>query len=145
MAGRYVLCTFLDESASSTPWGGSGAWGQQSLLVTFHNEAFGGEKVFQLMGKLAENVAANRNLLELMYAALALGFEGRYRVLDNGRSQLESVRDRLAQMLRQVTPSVDKALSPHWEGVRAPVQRLRPARYVAQQRRKPIRILILAM
>lgn len=124
IAGRYVLCTFLDESASSTPWGGSGAWAGQSLLVAFHNEAFGGEKVFQLMGKLAENVAANRNLLELMYIALALGFEGRYRVLDNGRAQLDSVRDRLAQMLRQAAPTLDKALSPAWEGVRAPMRRL---------------------
>ncbi len=125
IAGRYVLCTFLDEAASSTPWGGSGAWGSQSLLVAFHNEAFGGEKVFQLMGKLAENVSANRNLLELMYVALALGFEGRYRVLDNGRAQLDSVRDRLAQMLRESAPTVDKTLSPAWEGVRAPVKRLR--------------------
>ncbi len=124
IAGRYVLCTFIDECASSTPWGGSGAWGSQSLLVQFHNEVSGGEKVFQLMGKLAENVPQHRNLLELMYAALALGFEGRYRVLDNGRAQLESVRERLAQMLRQATPTVDKALSPAWAGARRADARL---------------------
>ena len=35
VAGRYLLCTFLDECASSTPWGGSGAWSAQSLLVLF--------------------------------------------------------------------------------------------------------------
>lgn len=125
IAGRYVLCTFIDECASSTPWGGSGAWGSQSLLVLFHNEVSGGEKVFQLMGKLAENVPANRNLLELMYMALALGFEGRYRVIDNGRAQLETVRERLAQMLKQAAPTVDKELSPAWAGVRAQGQRLR--------------------
>ncbi len=125
IAGRYVLCTFLDESASSTPWGGSGAWGSQSLLVLFHDETSGGEKVFQLMGKLAENVPANRHLLELMHAALALGFEGRYRVLDNGRSQLESVRERLAQMLRHAAPTVDSALSPAWAGQPARAARLR--------------------
>lgn len=125
VAGRYVLCTFLDESASSTPWGGSGAWGSQSLLVLFHDETFGGEKVFQLMGKLAENVSANRNLLELMHTALALGFEGRYRVLENGRAQLDSVRERLAQMLRQATPTVDAALSPTWAGQAARQVRLR--------------------
>jgi len=125
IAGRYVLCTFIDECASSTPWGGSGAWGSQSLLVLFHNEVSGGEKVFQLMGKLAENVPANRPLLELMYMTLALGFEGRYRVIDNGRAQLETVRERLAQMLKQATPAVDKELSPAWVGVRAGQQRLR--------------------
>ncbi|MBQ1763068.1 MAG: DotU family type VI secretion system protein, partial [Aquincola sp.] len=125
IAGRYVLCTFIDECASSTPWGGSGAWGSQSLLVLFHNEVSGGEKVFQLMGKLAENVPANRPLLELMYMTLALGFEGRYRVIDNGRAQLETVRERLAQMLKQAAPTVDKELSPAWAGVRAGQQRLR--------------------
>src|ERR1700712_4615511 len=26
IAGRYILCTLLDESAASTPWGGSGVW-----------------------------------------------------------------------------------------------------------------------
>ncbi|MDR7333849.1 DotU family type VI secretion system protein [Roseateles asaccharophilus] len=115
IAGRYILCTLLDEAAASTPWGGSGAWASQSLLVQFHNESWGGEKVFALMAKLAENVPANRNLLELLYVCLAFGFEGRYRVIDNGRAQLDGVRSRLAQMLRQgQTP--DPALSPRWQG-----------------------------
>ena len=125
VAGRYALCTLLDECASSTPWGGSGAWSSHSLLVLFHNEAWGGEKVFQLMGKLAEDVPRHRNLLELTYALLALGFEGRYRVLDNGRAQLESVRERLGQILRQHTPAPDKELSPHWTGAARGDARLR--------------------
>lgn len=115
VAGRYILCTFLDESAASTPWGGSGAWSANSLLVQFHNETWGGEKVFQLMSKLAENVPGNRNLLELLYVVLGLGFEGRYRVIDNGQGQLDSVRQRLAQMLLQ-GQSVEKSLSPRWQG-----------------------------
>ncbi|MGZ5204793.1 MAG: DotU family type VI secretion system protein [Caldimonas sp.] len=125
IAARYILCTLLDESAASTPWGGSGVWANQSLLVLFHNETWGGEKVFQLMSKLAENVPANRNLLELMYVALAFGFEGRYRVLNDGKSQLESLRTRLSQMLRGNRADGDKTLSPRWEGVPAKVARLR--------------------
>jgi len=124
VAGRYILCTFLDECAASTPWGGAGAWSAQSLLVQFHNETWGGEKVYQLMSKLAEKVEANRNLLELLYVVLALGFEGRYRVLDNGRAQLDSVRERLVQMLRQSRGTYEKALSPRWEGVEQRVARL---------------------
>ena len=125
IAGRYVLCTFLDESAASTPWGGSGAWSAHSLLVQFHNEAWGGEKVFQLMSKLAENVPGNRALLELLYVVLSLGFEGRYRVLDNGRMQLDGVRLKLSQMLAAVRGPCDQALSPHWQGVPQRGQRLR--------------------
>ena len=124
IAGRYVLCTFLDESAASTPWGGSGAWSAHSLLVQFHNEAWGGEKVFQLMSKLAENVPGNRALLELMYVVLSLGFEGRYRVLDNGRMQLDGVRLKLSQMLAAARGASEPALSPHWQGVPERGQRL---------------------
>jgi type VI secretion system protein ImpK len=125
IAGRYLLCTFVDECASSTPWGGSGAWSSQSLLVLFHNESWGGEKLFQLLGKLAENIGVNRSLLELIYTILAMGFEGRYRVLDNGRGQLDAVREKLALMLRNQSGSAPVELSPQWEGVRAAGGRLR--------------------
>jgi len=78
-AARYILCTVLDEAAASTPWGGSGQWGAaQTLLVAFHGDNLGGNKVIDLMAHLAEDPAANRDLLELIYAALALGFEGRF-------------------------------------------------------------------
>ena len=122
IAGRYILCTLLDESAASTPWGGSGAWSGNSLLVQFHNETWGGEKVFQLMSKLAQNVDANRHLLELLYVVLGLGLQGRYRVIDNGEAQLDSVRDRLAQMLVRGR-AVERTLSPRWQGVAARSQR----------------------
>lgn len=125
VAARYVLCTLVDEAASSTPWGGSGAWSGQSLLVHFHNETWGGEKVFQLLTRLAENPAQHRNLLELVYSALALGFEGRYRVLDNGKAQLDSLRERLAAKLRELAGPVDRALSIQWQGAPTPAVRLR--------------------
>ena len=116
MAARYVLCTMIDEAAADTPWGGSGLWAQHSLLAMFHNEVFGGEKVFQLMARLAQQPGANRDLLELIYAALALGFEGRYRVIDNGPAQLAAVRDRLAQILKQQRGDHPAALAQHWQG-----------------------------
>jgi type VI secretion system protein ImpK len=113
-AARYILCTVLDEAAASTPWGGSGVWARQSLLAAFHNETGGGEKVFQLMAKLAENVPVNRDLLELIYASLALGFEGRYRVADGGAAQLEAIRERLAQLLRKDAGDYPRALAQNW-------------------------------
>jgi type VI secretion system protein ImpK len=125
VAGRYILCTLLDESAASTPWGGSGVWARHSLLVEFHNESWGGEKLFQLLSKLTENVPGNRPLLELLHVVLAFGFEGRYRVLSDGRVQLESVREQLSQMLKQQRAPIEPALSPRWEGVPAKAARLR--------------------
>ncbi len=116
MAARYILCTLLDEAAAGTPWGGSGVWGRYSLLAMFHNETWGGEKVFQLMAKLAENPSANRDLLELIYAALCLGFQGRYRVIEGGSAQLEAVRERLAQILKKERGDFAQPLAEHWRG-----------------------------
>ena len=115
MAARYVICTMIDEAAADTPWGGGGVWARHSLLSMFHNETEGGEKVFQLMARLAEKPDVNRDLLELIYCAAALGFEGRYRVVDNGRAQLEAVRDKLAQILRQQRGDPPRALAQHWQ------------------------------
>lgn len=115
MAARYVLCTVLDEAASDTPWGGGGVWSQHSLLALFHNEAFGGEKVFQLMAKLAGQPETHRELLELIYATLCLGFEGRYRAIENGKAQVDAVRDKLARILRESRGPYPAALAQHWQ------------------------------
>lgn len=124
VGGRYIVCSFLDECAASTPWGGSGAWSSRSLLVHFHNESWGGEKVFQLLGRLAENPAQHRPLLELLNAVLALGFEGRYRVQTEGREQLRALRERLTGLLRQQAGPLQADLSPAWAGVAPPPRRL---------------------
>ncbi len=125
LAARYVLCTAIDEAVANTPWGVRSGWNKQSLLVQFHNETWGGEKVFQLLAKLVQDVSGNRSLLELIYCVLALGFEGRYRVIENGRSQLETLRQRLADLIRKDRPPLEADLSPHWRGHTGEVKRLR--------------------
>jgi type VI secretion system protein ImpK len=119
IAARYVLCTVIDEMAAGTPWGAAGQWASKGLLATFHNEVSGGEKFFQLLGRVAERAQANLDLLELMFVCLELGFEGRYRVIDNGRSQLEAVRRRLLSLVRQHRGPYERELSPSWRGLAA--------------------------
>lgn len=121
VGARYCLCTALDESAALTPWGSSGVWSGSGLLVTFHNETWGGEKFFQLLARLSQNPAEHINLLELMNYCLLLGFEGRYRVTDNGRTMLETIKQRLRQMISGVRGGYAPPLSVHGED--RPVQR----------------------
>ena len=115
-AARYALCTFIDETVSSTPWG-AGVWSNRSLLVAFHNEAWGGEKFFLILQRLSQNAAGNIDVLELMYLCLALGLEGRYRVIENGQQQLASVRERLYQLISQQRGVVEPELSLRWRGL----------------------------
>ena len=120
-AARYALCTLLDEAIAGTAWG-SGVWGSRSLLVAFHNEAFGGEKFFLVLQRLSQDPVQHLDLLELMYLCLALGLEGRFRVADGGQSQLTALRERLLQLIRQHRGAPETDLSPHWRGEAAPAQ-----------------------
>ncbi|GJH25184.1 DotU family type VI secretion system protein [Caballeronia novacaledonica] len=128
-AARYCLCTCIDEAISGTPWG-SGVWASRSLLVTFHNEASGGERFFLILQRLAQDPARNIDVLELLYVILSLGFEGRYRLIDGGRSQLDSVRERLERIIRDQRGAFENELSVHWrpaERARRPLgQRMPP-------------------
>lgn len=115
-ASRYVLCTFLDETISGTPWGSGGAWAAKSLLVAFHNEAWGGEKVFVILQRLSQNPRTNLHALELIYLCLALGLDGRYGVRENGREQIETLRERLRQMIQTQRGVYERDLSQRWRG-----------------------------
>ncbi|MDG1583131.1 type IVB secretion system protein IcmH/DotU [Pseudomonas sp. GOM6] len=124
MAARYVLCTVVDEAVVTTPWGNESAWSQMSLLSTFHNETFGGEKFFQLLEHLSRNPVKHLPMLELMYICLSLGFEGKYRVLPRGMLELEAIRDSLYRQIRQLRGDIPRELSPHWEGLKEGRRRL---------------------
>jgi type VI secretion system protein ImpK len=116
-SARYVLCTVLDEAVLNTPWGNESGWSDHSLLSIFHKETKGGERSFHLLKSLSQNPSKNRNLLELIYVCLALGFEGEYRLIEGGKNKLASIKDWLYQILQKERGIADPVLSPHWQGV----------------------------
>jgi len=124
LLARYVLCTALDEAVLSTPWGSASDWGKQSLLITEHKEAWGGEKVFQLLDHCLQSPRERLYLLELLYLCICLGFEGRYRVMHDGRSQLDALRERTSAAIRSARGEYEHELSPHWRGAKVARDRL---------------------
>lgn len=102
IAARYVLCSVVDEAVVTTAWGSRSDWSKISLLSRFHNETFGGEKFFQLLERLSRDPVKHLAMLELMYLCLSMGFEGKYRVMERGVTQLEGVRDALYRQIRHV-------------------------------------------
>ena len=115
-AGRYVLCSLIDETVLTTPWGGRSAWSSNSLLNEFHGETWGGEKVFQLLDRVRNEPKKYLGVLCLIDACLSLGFEGRYRVVENGRMKLEDIRAELGRLIKDYLPPVPTELSKDWEG-----------------------------
>jgi type VI secretion system protein ImpK len=120
---RYVICTFLDSAIFQTPWGGQNVWGSRSLLLTFHNEAHGGEKFFTILERMRQDPARYINLLELQYICLALGFQGKYRLEPNSRAVVQMLQDDLYRLIRTRRPGIGAELSSHWQGVKEPKAR----------------------
>ncbi len=104
VAYRYVLCAFIDEAVLGTDWGAHSVWSQQSLLSRFHNETWGGEKVFAILSRMEQEPERYRDMLEFIYLCLCLGFEGRYKVMSNGREEYEQIIRGLFDQLQAQRP-----------------------------------------
>ena len=117
LAARYALCTCIDEVVMNTPWGASSPWAARPLLLTFHRDSAGGEKVFGMIERVLADREPRRDLIEFFYVLLALGFQGRYRIAENGRAQLAELQERLHTRIRTWRDPPPEELSPRWRGV----------------------------
>lgn len=124
----YPLCALIDEIVLNTPWGSNSRWGSESLLISRHQEAWGGERFFSYLDELMKRPGSNLELLEFYFACLSLGFEGKYRRMANGRRELDRLRSELYILISRHRNYEPEGLSPHWEGVSD--RRIGIARYV---------------
>jgi type VI secretion system protein ImpK len=123
---RYALCTVVDEAIQMTPWGTAANWAQNSLLIHFFKENWGGEKFFQILDKMSETPSRFSSLLELFYVCLAVGFMGRFHLLGaSGRQAVTDLRERLYVLIRRQQAEGDRTLSGHWKGVEVEQRRFR--------------------
>ncbi|MGR2738681.1 type IVB secretion system protein IcmH/DotU [Halomonas sp. LR3S48] len=111
LAFRYVLCSFIDEAVMGTPWGQQSSWAEHSLLTRFHNETWGGEKVFSILSRLQQEPQRYRDMLAFIYLCLCLGFEGRYKVMDHGREEYEHIVRTLGDQLAALGDTPEDSLT----------------------------------
>ncbi|WP_273429778.1 type IVB secretion system protein IcmH/DotU [Marinobacter sp.] len=109
VAYRYTLCAFIDEAVLGTDWGAHSVWSQHSLLSRFHNETWGGEKVFAILGRMEQEPNRYRDMLAFVYLCLSLGFEGRYKVMENGREEYQRIVRGLYEQLRELAGDDEQA------------------------------------
>ena len=123
---NYALCSVVDECVQTTPWGGTSNWAQQSLLLHFQRDTWGGEKFFDILNRIAATPAKFQSLLELFYVCLALGFMGRFHLEGpTGKQTVADLREKIYQMIRQGRPEGDRSLSARWKGLEVAARRFR--------------------
>jgi type VI secretion system protein ImpK len=123
---KYVLCALIDEVIGETPWGQTAAWNTQPLS----KDRNCGVNFFRVkLHEASSSPASNVDLLEVMFACLAMGFRGRFALMQGGEGELSEIKAGVESLIRTYRGPLPDELSPMWRGVedRAPrVARLVP-------------------
>ncbi|MDO4641980.1 MAG: type VI secretion system protein TssL, long form [Neisseria sp.] len=102
-AAKYCLCTFVDESAVRASWADEN-WSKHSLLVSFYDETWGGERFFEILNNLKQDPAKNIDLIEFMYLCLQFGYKGKYQVLASGDLEVDKIKRDLLSIIHAKRP-----------------------------------------
>lgn len=126
MRARYAICATIDDIAQNLPGvGGDGAeWARRSLVVSFFRENIGGDRFWQLVDDLLARPGQNAELIELYADCLAAGFEGRFRVMPDGRSRLQQILTSLYGALEHPRSLSQTEIAPMWRGADAPLRKI---------------------
>jgi type VI secretion system protein ImpK len=111
LAYRYALCSFVDEAVMQTSWGAQSPWAERSLLSHYHQETWGGEKFFTVLTRMMADGKRYRDVLELKYMCLCLGFKGRYGVQHDQVAALQAMIRKLHDMLRNMRGETPERLT----------------------------------
>lgn len=123
-AAHFILCAAFDDIIGHTDWGHQANWSERSLIRTFHKTIEPDRGFVTLLDHMLTEPARHIGELELIAVCMALGFEGRYRVLDDGPPAFRLVRDQLYRAIAGVRGEPEAELSPDWHPAPPPRQPL---------------------
>lgn len=94
---KYALAAFLDEMIMGSPWSDKEQWSVNPLQYEFFKESVAGVEFFNRLEAIRRAYPVNRELLELYFVCLILGFEGQYKI--HGREKLKDLVESVGQDL----------------------------------------------
>lgn len=92
---RFAVCAWIDEAVLSSPWSEKGHWLREQLQRLYYNTTDAGEEFFQRLGAVGLH---QREVREVFYLCLALGFTGKY-CRPGDEYQLDQVRTAQLKLL----------------------------------------------
>jgi len=72
---RFAICAWVDEAILNSPWNHKNLWQREQLQRTYYHTTEAGEDFFERLNALGFH---QREVREVYYLCLALGFMGRY-------------------------------------------------------------------
>ena len=90
---RFAVLSWVDEAIMNSSWANRGDW--QHLMLKYYGTLNAGKQFFE---RLEQPPARERDVLEMYYFALALGFEGKFALPENPKT-LRELKQRLYNQL----------------------------------------------
>jgi len=107
---KYAMAAYIDECVLSSDWPGRLDWMGQPLQLEFFGDHLAGEGFFERLGALRQRGEEAKDVLELYYVCLQMGFEGIYRV--RGIEQLMALQVDLHSQIDGYGRALDTRLAP---------------------------------
>lgn len=109
---KYAFCALMDEIVLSSEFVIREEWERAPLQLRLFGEHLAGEAFFDRLETLRLNPEANIEALEVFYACLLLGFQGKY--LLEGEEKLNYLTQRIGQEITHVRGG-KASFAPHWK------------------------------
>jgi type VI secretion system protein ImpK len=109
---RFAVVALLDEVILSSTWAGRDLWRGNPLQRELFRINVAGEEFFTRLDRLRGDAKENQPALEVFHTCLALGFEGKYKLL--GQERLQSLIREVAGVLSRSGSGLDH-LAPAWK------------------------------
>ena len=113
-AAHFILSAAFDDIIAHTDWGQRAGWSERGLIRTFHKTIEPDRGLATLLDHMLTEPERHVWELELIAYCMALGFEGRYRAIDDGPPAFRHVRDQLCRAIVGVRGDAGTELSPEW-------------------------------
>ncbi len=110
-AAVYALVALLDETVMSVPGECRDYWLTKPIQLELFGDNLAGEGYFRKLEKLLEQPASTKEVLEIYYLCLTIGFEGKFKL--GNPEKRDQIIDNLARVLLKAGGRSSTSLSPH--------------------------------
>ena len=108
---KFALVAFLDETIISSSWNQKEVWLSDPLQIKMFDTFNAGEEFFAYLNELRQRSSTNKDVLEIYYLCLALGFKGKYQ-LQSPESLRRIIDDLNMELHPEMYQAID-AISPN--------------------------------
>jgi len=107
---KYAVVAYIDEAVMSSEWPGRLEWMAEPLQVSFFGDHLAGEKFYERLAELRQRGEQARDVLEVYFVCLQLGFEGMYRL--RGLEQLMALQVDLQAQIDNYQRNLEPRITP---------------------------------